>query len=123
VAVQCTCELDGHIQRVMIPDAVLIQFDLLMMSTTLLETCVEDCNKLIMKQRICASSWPLAKIILRCTVSRISKSISDCLTTDHVCSTEEGALTRHAIGILNVPTLLTTPDDSIFGASFVCNEE
>ena len=30
---------DGHLQTVMIPDAVLIQFDLLMMSTTLLETC------------------------------------------------------------------------------------
>ena len=28
-------------QRVIIPDAVLIQFDLLMMSTTLLETCRE----------------------------------------------------------------------------------
>jgi len=30
---------DGHLQRVTIPDAVLIKFDLLMMSTTLLETC------------------------------------------------------------------------------------
>ena len=30
---------DGHLQRVTIPDVVLIQFDLLMMSTTLLETC------------------------------------------------------------------------------------
>ena len=29
----------GPLQRVTIPDAVLIQFDLLMMSTTLLETC------------------------------------------------------------------------------------
>ena len=29
---------DGHLQRMTIPDAVLIQFDLLMMSTTLLET-------------------------------------------------------------------------------------
>ena len=34
-----TCIPDGHSQRVTIPDAVLIQFDLLMMSTTLLETC------------------------------------------------------------------------------------
>ena len=42
---------DGHLQRVTIPDAVLIQFDLLMMSTTLLETWkhVEDCNKRIIK--------------------------------------------------------------------------
>ena len=32
-------EPDGHLQRVTTPDAVLIQFDLLMMSTTLLETC------------------------------------------------------------------------------------
>ena len=30
---------DGHLQRVTIPDAVLIKFDLLMMSTNLLETC------------------------------------------------------------------------------------
>ena len=29
----------GHLQRMTIPDAVLIQSDLLMMSTTLLETC------------------------------------------------------------------------------------
>ena len=33
------CTLDGHLQSVTIPDAVLIQFDLLMMSTDLLETC------------------------------------------------------------------------------------
>ena len=30
---------DGHLQRVTIPDAVLVQFDVLKMSTTLLETC------------------------------------------------------------------------------------
>jgi hypothetical protein len=30
---------DGQLQRVSIPDAELIQFDLLMMNTTLLETC------------------------------------------------------------------------------------
>ena len=29
----------GHLQRVTIPDAVLVKFDLLMMSTTFLETC------------------------------------------------------------------------------------
>ena len=34
-----TCISDVHLQRVPIPDAVLVQFDLLMMSTTLLETC------------------------------------------------------------------------------------
>jgi len=34
-----TCVPDGHLQGVTIPDAVLEQFDLLMMSTTLLETC------------------------------------------------------------------------------------
>jgi len=33
------CASDGHLQSVTIPDAVLIQFDLLMMGTTLLETC------------------------------------------------------------------------------------
>jgi hypothetical protein len=31
--------LDGHLQRLTIQDAVLIKFDLLMISTTLLETC------------------------------------------------------------------------------------
>jgi len=30
---------DCHLQRVTVPDAVLVQFDLLMMSTTLVETC------------------------------------------------------------------------------------
>jgi len=30
---------DGHLQTVTIPDAVLIKFDLLMMSTKFLETC------------------------------------------------------------------------------------
>ena len=35
-----TCIPNGHLQKVTIPDAVLIQFDLLMMSTTLLETCI-----------------------------------------------------------------------------------
>jgi hypothetical protein len=34
-----TCIPDSHLQRMTIPDAVLIQFDFLMMSTTLLETC------------------------------------------------------------------------------------
>jgi len=34
-----TCGPDSYLQRVTIPDAVLIQFDLLMMSMTLLETC------------------------------------------------------------------------------------
>jgi hypothetical protein len=33
-----TCAPEGHLQRVSIPAVVLIQFDLLMMSTTLLET-------------------------------------------------------------------------------------
>jgi len=30
---------DGHLQRMTIPDALLIQFDLLMVSTMLLKTC------------------------------------------------------------------------------------
>ena len=34
-----TCIPDGQLQRVTVPDAVLVQFALLMMSTTLLETC------------------------------------------------------------------------------------
>ena len=34
-----TCAPDGHLLTVTIPDAVLIQFDLLMMSKILLETC------------------------------------------------------------------------------------
>jgi len=34
-----TCAPDGRLQRQIIPGAVLIKFDLLMMSTMLLETC------------------------------------------------------------------------------------
>ena len=34
-----TCIPEGHLQRVIIPDGVFVQFDLLMMSTTFLETC------------------------------------------------------------------------------------
>jgi len=34
-----TCALNGHLLRVTIPDAVLIEFDLLRMSKILLETC------------------------------------------------------------------------------------
>jgi hypothetical protein len=34
-----TCATDGHPQRVTITDAVLIKYDLLLMSTTVLETC------------------------------------------------------------------------------------
>jgi hypothetical protein len=33
---------------------------------------VEDCNKYI---KICASSWSLAKVILRCTVSETQKNV------------------------------------------------
>ena len=40
-----------------VPDAVLIQFDLLMMSTQLLETCVEAYNNRSIIYRNCASSW------------------------------------------------------------------
>ena len=40
------CARDGHLQSVMIPDAVQYNFNLLMMSTTVLETC----NELIIKQ-------------------------------------------------------------------------
>jgi hypothetical protein len=35
----CTGAPDGHLLRVAVPDAVLIQFDLLRMSKILLETC------------------------------------------------------------------------------------
>jgi hypothetical protein len=35
----CSVRPDGHLQSVTIPDTVSIQFDLLMMSTTVLETC------------------------------------------------------------------------------------
>jgi hypothetical protein len=34
-----TCIPDGHLQRVILPGAVLVKFDFLMMSTALLETC------------------------------------------------------------------------------------
>jgi len=33
-------EPDGHLHRVTMPDALLVQFDLLMMSTMLLKTCL-----------------------------------------------------------------------------------
>ena len=36
-----TCVLNSHLKRLTIPDAVLIQFDLLRMSITVLETCRE----------------------------------------------------------------------------------
>ena len=34
-----SCIPDGHLQRVTIQDVVLVKFDLMMISTTLLETC------------------------------------------------------------------------------------
>jgi hypothetical protein len=37
--VNCTCASDGHLLRVTIPDAVLIQFDLLTMRKILLKSC------------------------------------------------------------------------------------
>jgi len=41
---------------------------------------VEAWNKLIVKQKLCASSWLIAEInILRCTVSKTSKSVIICL--------------------------------------------
>ena len=42
-----TCVPDGHLQRVTIPDAVLVQYDLVTMSKT--SKHVEDCNKRIIK--------------------------------------------------------------------------
>jgi len=45
----CTCEPYGHLQSVMIPDAVQYNFDLLMMSTIVFELCREI---LIIKQEV-----------------------------------------------------------------------
>ena len=60
MTVRCTGAPDGHLLTVTLPDAVLIQFDLLMMRKILLETCtVENCNKCI---KICASSCSLSKV-------------------------------------------------------------
>jgi len=39
---------------------------------------VEDCNKCI---KICASSWSLAKVILRYTVNEIKKIVKNCLSS------------------------------------------
>jgi hypothetical protein len=64
---------DGHLQRVTIPDAVLIQLDLLIIRTTVLETC-RGIYWTYYKPRICALSWSIAKLILRCTVSKSSKT-------------------------------------------------
>ena len=47
-------------------------FDLLMMSTQCSKH-VEAYNKTYYKRRFCALSWLIAKIILRCTVSKTSK--------------------------------------------------
>jgi hypothetical protein len=60
--------------RVTIPDAVLIQSDLLRMSKILLETCTSK-TIVINVLKICASSWSLVKVILRCTVSETKKNI------------------------------------------------
>jgi len=39
--------LDGHLQRVTIPDAASIKFNLLMISTTLFETCKRTVIKVL----------------------------------------------------------------------------
>ena len=58
----------------MIPEAVQCNFDLLMMSTC--SKHVEAWNKLIVKQKFCASSLLITETnILRCTVSKMSKSM------------------------------------------------
>jgi len=58
---------------VMIPQAVYCNFDLLMMSTWCSKH-VEAWNKVIVKQKLCASGWLITEInILRCTVSKTPK--------------------------------------------------
>ena len=42
----------SHLHRLIIPDDVLIQFDLLMMSTVTLETCREKKTNKYMKKRV-----------------------------------------------------------------------
>ena len=59
---------DGHLQRVIIPGAALVKFDLLMMRRC--SKHVGDCNKHIKKLSNCASSWSFTRVILRCTVSK-----------------------------------------------------
>jgi len=64
---------DGHIQCVTLPNAVLYNFDLLMMSKVVLETIREIYVYLTYyKTRICALSWSVTKIVLKCTVSKTS---------------------------------------------------
>jgi hypothetical protein len=61
----------SHSHRLIIPDDVLIQFDLLMMSTVMLETCRE--MKLI-NTRKSASSWLLARVGL---ISQLSEDVHE----------------------------------------------
>ena len=56
-----------------IPDAVQYNFDPLMMSTNVLETC-RGIKQTYYETIFCALSWLIAKIILRCTVSKMSKT-------------------------------------------------
>ena len=48
-----TCVLNSHLKRVTIPDAVLIQFDLLKMSIIVLETCRVIYMKYIKIKNLC----------------------------------------------------------------------
>jgi hypothetical protein len=64
VAVRCTlvtCAPNGHLQRVTISVAVLIQFNLWWWACYCSKS-VERCNKRIVKQRYCASSWFLLRL-------------------------------------------------------------
>jgi len=54
------CIPDGHLQKLTIPDAVLIQSDLLMIARRS-SIHVEDCNNLIIKYRNWASSCSFAR--------------------------------------------------------------
>jgi len=68
-----TCAPDSHLQIVTIPEALYCNFDVLMMSTYCSKH-VEAWNRLIVKQKFCASSLLITEInILRCTVSKTSK--------------------------------------------------
>jgi len=70
--VLCTGASHGHLLTVTIPDAVLIQFDLLRMSKIFARNMYMY-RMVINILKICASGWSLAKVILRCAVSEASE--------------------------------------------------
>jgi len=72
---------------------------------------VEVWNKLIVKKKICASSWLITEInILRCTVSKTSKNVFDMFRTSKCSSSGRlvYAVLWHFIRASNISSLSST---------------